>query len=125
MKRAGLRVLIVDDSLLVVNRLAGMINDLGFVSSIASANSYNEAVTLIDFEKPQVILLDIYLPGKSGLDLLKYVKENHPHIKTIIITNKVSSSYKTLCEVTGSDHFIDKSSEFEMVPEIISNYWES
>ncbi|HMJ47740.1 MAG TPA: response regulator, partial [Ferruginibacter sp.] len=66
MIRAGLRVLIVDDSILVVNRLVGMINDMDMVSSISSASSYNEAVTLINFEKPQVILLDIYLPGKNG-----------------------------------------------------------
>lgn len=115
-------MLIVDDSVLVVNRLAGMINDLDFVSSISSANSYNEAITLINFERPQVILLDIYLPGKNGLDLLKYVKEHYPHIKTIIVTNSVSSSYKNLCQHIGSDHFIDKSTEFEMVPQIISSY---
>ena len=60
------------------------------------------------------------MPGKNGIDLLKFLKENYPAIKTIVVTNNVSSNYQLLCQSMGADHFIDKSAEFEIIPEIIN-----
>ena len=121
MESKKLKVLIVDDSNIIVERLSAIIAELVCVGPVLISNTYSEAVNLINIELPDVILLDIQLPDKSGIELLSFVKSNHPAIKTIIVTNRASDYYKSLCEEMGSDSFIDKSTEFEKIPEIIDN----
>lgn len=120
MINAHLKILIVDDTDIVVERLYKMIIEIDTVDTVLKSNSYNEAVEIINNEVPDIILLDIYMPGKNGIDLLKFLKENYPAIKTIVVTNNVSSNYQLLCQSMGADHFIDKSAEFEIIPEIIN-----
>jgi DNA-binding NarL/FixJ family response regulator len=114
-----IKVLIVDDSNIIVERLSAIIAELDCVSSVLISNTFSEAVDLLNAEIPDVVLLDIQLPDKNGIELLAFVKSSHPAIKTIIVTNRASDYYKNLCEEMGADSFIDKSTEFEKIPEII------
>ena len=116
-----LRILIVDDTEIVLERLFEMIAELGSVDSVLKSNSYNQTVELIKKEAPDVILVDLQLPGKNGIELLKFVKKNYPAVKTIIVTNSASNYYKQLCKALGADYFIDKSTEFERIPGIIES----
>lgn len=120
MSSTHLKILIVDDTDIVAERLYKMIIDIDSVDTVLKSNSYNQAVELINKQMPDIILLDIQLPGKNGIALLKFVKENYPAIKTIIVTNNASSNYKLICESIGADFFIDKSAEFEKIPFIIN-----
>jgi DNA-binding NarL/FixJ family response regulator len=116
-----IKVLIVDDSNIIVERLSAIIAELECVQSVLISNTFSQAVNLLNVEIPEVVLLDIQLPDKNGIELLSFVKSNHPVIKTIIVTNRASDYYKNLCEEMGSDSFIDKSTEFEKIPEIIKS----
>lgn len=120
MSSTHLKILIVDDTDIVAERLYKMIIDIDSVDTVFKSNSYNQAVELINKQLPDIILLDIQLPVKNGIALLKFVKENYPAIKTIIVTNNASSNYKLICESIGADFFIDKSAEFEKIPFIIN-----
>ena len=64
-------------------------------------------------------MLDIQLPGKNGIELLSFVKSRYPQIKIIIVTNRASDYYRDLCNEMGANSFIDKSTEFEKIPELI------
>lgn len=121
MTRRKIKVLIVDDSNIVVERLSGIISEMASVGPVLISNTFNQAVDLISVEVPDVILLDIQLPGKNGIELLAFLKSNYSGIKTIIVTNRASAYYKDLCEEMGADSFIDKSTEFEKIPEIIES----
>jgi DNA-binding NarL/FixJ family response regulator len=114
-----LKILIVDDTEIVLERLFDMIAELDSVDSVLKSNSYNQTVELIKQQAPDVILVDLQLPGKNGIELLKYVKRNYPAVKTIIVTNSASEFYRDLCNSLGADYFIDKSTEFEKIPGII------
>jgi len=122
MKKKDLKVLIVDNALLVVTRVSEIISELDCVTSVSAATTYEEAVKKISLLQPDIVLLDIYLKDKSGFELLEFIKRNHPAIKAIMLTNQSSDNYKNLCEKIGSDHFIDKSSEFENITGIIESY---
>lgn len=115
-------VLIADDSDIVIHRLMQILHEPGFKQDLLKAKSYTEAVDLVKLHQPQVVILDIQLPGKSGIELLNFIRVQYPGIKTIILTNKVNVSYKTLCEKMGADYFIDKSSDFEKIPGIVESY---
>lgn len=119
MSSKKIKVLIVDDSNIVVERLSGLISEMSSVGSVLISNSFNQAVDLINLELPDAVLLDIQLTGKNGIELLAFVKSNYPQIKTLIVTNRVSAYYKKLCKELGADGFIDKSTEFEKIPGII------
>ena len=114
-----LKILIVDDTEIVLERLFEMIAELESVDSVLKSNSYSQTLDLIEKQVPDVILIDLQLPVKNGIDLLKVVKENYPAVKTIIVTNSASDFYRQLCKSLGADYFIDKSTEFEKIPEII------
>jgi len=114
-------ILIVDDSSIIIKRVTGIIKDLNNTGTIVHAGNYSRALQLINQFSPQIILLDIHLPDKSGVEVLRHIKENKLPITVIMLTNQSEEYYKTLCKEIGADYFIDKSSGFEEIPGIINS----
>ena len=118
-------VLIVDDSKLIVDRLSALLKELDCISYIGSANSFAEASSLMEMHAYNLAILDINLPGKNGIELLTHIKEVHPEIKTIMLTNQTESYYRELCNKIGSDDYVDKTNDFERIPDLINTYYSS
>jgi len=78
------RVLIVDDEAIVRESIRDWLEDAGY--PVATAESGEEALDLIGRQDFSVMVLDIRLPGKTGIMVLKEVKSQRPWIKSIIIT---------------------------------------
>jgi DNA-binding NarL/FixJ family response regulator len=116
------QLLIVDDAPLIVGRLRTMLEGLPGVHQISSAGTYGGAIEFLQHEQPEIILLDINLPDRNGIDLLRYVKEHYPSVVVIMCSNQSSSFYRNLCMRIGADHFIDKSAEFEHIPDVIARF---
>ena len=116
------KILIVESSSMIVERMNILLAEMNCIDSIATAFSYGEALEKLNQEKFDVVLLDTQLPGKNGFELLSFIKMNYPAVKTIILTNQTSDFYRNKGHVIGSDHFIDKSNEFEKVVDIIKDY---
>lgn len=81
------KVLIVDDEKWVQNDLATVVdwNSFGFQIE-AFASDVEEAIKQVDAYKPDVICLDIMMPGLNGIDFLKYLKEHKYNVITILIS---------------------------------------
>jgi CheY-like chemotaxis protein len=112
-------ILIVDDNKNYIDRLVTLLDEAGNTGSIITANDYNEAISLIAKEKPNIVLLDMNMPGKSGIEVLHYIKREGWDCKVIMITNHSNESYQKLCRDAGADHFLDKSRDFELIPSLI------
>jgi DNA-binding NarL/FixJ family response regulator len=112
-------VLIVDDSPIIITKLVELLEEVCTIKSIKSCNSYSHAVESFDAHKPDVVLLDINLPDRSGIQLLRYVKSNFPLTRVIMVTNQNSAYYRNLCIDLGAEHFLDKSKDFEAIPSIL------
>ena len=121
MEDGRLNILVVDDAEIVVQRLFEILNEIDCLSSIFNAGSFDQAVNIIKENKLDIILLDIQMPGKNGIELLAFIRKKYPKIITIMLTNRVSDFYKELCKNMGANYFIDKSSEFENIPRIIKS----
>ncbi len=83
-----MRVLLVDDEIEFVSALAERLNLRGFDAE--TATSGEEALQKIAAAPPQVVLLDMLMPGMSGLEVLKRVKRDHPEVKVILLTGRGS-----------------------------------
>jgi len=118
---AGKRILVVDDSQLITDRLQAMLGELENIGTIECAGDYPSALQLLMTTLPDIVLLDINLRGRSGLDLLRYIKSNYSSITVIMLTNQSGYFYQNICKKLGADFFIDKSKEFEDLPVIVSS----
>jgi DNA-binding NarL/FixJ family response regulator len=113
-------VLIVDDNLNFVDRMIGLLDEVKTIKNIITATDFDEARKLLALESPDIVLLDINLPGKNGIELLRIIRQNNKDCEVIMITNHADDYYRQQCFELGARHFLDKSNDFALVPGIIS-----
>jgi len=114
-----MRVFIADDSAVIVERLADLLKDIPGVELAGQAGDAPEAVRCIQQIKPDAVILDLQMPGGSGLDVLRAIRPNHPGLHVLICTNYPYPQYREECLRAGADFFLDKSAEFEKIPGIL------
>jgi len=107
-------VLVVDDAALFRQRMIRLLNDRS-LHPVLQARNYEEAVNWLQKTAVKLVLLDISMPGKSGIELLKVIKNSYPGTKVWIISNHADERYKQVCLSIGADHFFDKSLDFEEI----------
>jgi len=112
-------ILIVDDNANFVDRMIGLLEEVENTRNIAVAANYDEARRLLAIENPDVVLLDINLPGKNGIELLKLIRLHNSACEVIMISNHTDDYYRQQCRELGARHFLDKSSDFTLVPDLI------
>ena len=113
------RILIVDDSRIVRERLMAMVSELPGVEVVGEADIAFEAISAIRRLKPDLVVLDISMPGGSGIYVLETIKREMPTPMVVMLTNFVSDAYRQKCIQLGVDHFFDKTTEFEKVLGVI------
>jgi DNA-binding NarL/FixJ family response regulator len=114
-----MKVFIVDDSRIVRERLVYMLSELNGVEIAGQAENAPEATASIQTAKPDVVILDIRIPGGSGIDVLQQIKQASPAPIVIMLTNYAGLQYRKKCMDARADYFLDKSTEFEKVMEVI------
>jgi DNA-binding NarL/FixJ family response regulator len=114
-----MRVLIVDDSKIVCDGLQQMLINIADVEIVGQANNGQDAIASISESKPDVVILDIRLPGLSGIDVLKDIRAKKLPIRVIMLTNYPYPQYRKKCEELGADYFFDKVAEIEEIPKVI------
>ncbi len=82
--KATASLLLVDDDAAFRHVMAGELKRLGH--TVTSAATGAEAIVKCQETEPEVMLLDLRLPGMDGLDVLKVVRERHPSVETIMLT---------------------------------------
>ena len=115
-----MRVFIVDDSKIVCDGLQQMLINIADVVIVGQAHNAEDAIVSISEEKPDVVILDIRLPGLSGIDVLKDIRDKKLPIRVIMLTNYTYSQYRKKCEELGADYFFDKVTEIEIIPKVIA-----
>lgn len=123
MRSSKVSVLIVDDHPHFVKRMEGLLDEVDNVQHIDRAHNYADAVRLLEKQHHDVVLLDINLPGKSGLVLLQEIQEKSLDCTVIMLSNLSANTYRQECKRLGASYLLDKSSDFDLVPEIISSIY--
>jgi len=117
-----MKVFIADDSSEVRERIRMLLSELKEVEMIGEANNVQEAIENIRQQGPDVVILDIRMPGGSGIDVLREIVKKGRAPVVIMLTNYPHRQYKKKCMDAGADFFFDKSREFEKVVEVLNDH---
>lgn len=121
MSSKGLKVLLIDDTVMILQRLQFLLSEIKQVSSTESVTSAEEALILLNDYQPDVMVLDINMPGMSGIDMLRRLSFlNRLKPVVIMLTNNTFAGYRDECIRLGADYFLDKSRDFGMIPSIVA-----
>jgi DNA-binding NarL/FixJ family response regulator len=119
MKKERQNILIVDDSRIFTKRLSALLKESDCNAEINTVGSYDDALQSLVKFKPDLIFLDIHLHNKCGIDLLKVIRMSQWNCKVIMLTNETKKAYRLQCELLGSSGYLDKSNDFESIPELV------
>jgi DNA-binding NarL/FixJ family response regulator len=111
--------LIVDDSAVIRRRLVSLLGEIEGVRLIGEASDAIQGADLIRKLRPEVVILDIRMPGRSGIGLLESIKDSPDLPVVIILTNYPYAAYRKRCMELGASHFFDKSTEFDELESVV------
>lgn len=114
-----IRVLIADDHAIVREGLKRILADDSSVETIAEASDGQEAARLARLHKPDVVLLDISMPGRSGIDALADIQSASAHTRILILSMHPEDQYAIRCLREGADGYLTKESAPELLLEAI------
>ena len=117
-----IKVFIADDSLIVREHLVTMLEELAGIKVVGQAENVAEAISAIRILQPDVVILDIRMTGGSGIDVLQTIKQDEVTPMVIILTNYPYPAYRQKCLQAGADFFLDKSTEFDQIPELFERF---
>ncbi|MDF2612287.1 MAG: response regulator transcription factor [Clostridia bacterium] len=103
-----IKILIVDDQELIRQSLALILNNQPSMEVVGDAKSGTEAIEMTRRLRPEIILMDIRMPGMDGIQCMKIIKENLPHIKIIVLTTFDDDEYIYRALKGGADGFLLK-----------------
>jgi len=81
-----IRVLLCDDHELVRRGLRSVLDGVGGVRIVAEAADADAAIKAVDTDPPDVVIMDVRLPGRSGIEACREIRSAHPETKVLILT---------------------------------------
>jgi two-component system response regulator YesN len=115
------RILIVEDNAFFLQFLKETLYSRFPSMDILEATDGEEALKRIETSSPDIILMDLRLPGKNGLELTKRIKAEHPNIIFVVITNYDFPEYREAAYQCKVDHFLTKDSFLKMIKSILTD----
>lgn len=116
-----MKIFVLEDSAAVRERLVEMIREVAGAQVVGEADRFDAAVAGIMDSRPDVAILDVKLADDkgSGIDVLNVVRKALPAIRAIVLTNYATPQHLKASADAGAEYFLDKSSDFERIPEIL------
>jgi len=112
-------IMIIDDEPSILKSLGGLLSDEGF-EVITASNGY-EGLKLIEDKSPDLVLLDIWMPGIDGIETLKEIKKHQPSLQVIIITGHGNIETAVKATKLGAFDLIEKPLSIDKVIVDINN----
>ena len=111
-----IRVLIVDDHAIVREGLRNLLEAQEDIEVVGEAVDGSEAISKTESMKPDVVLMDITMPGIGGLEATRQIKELHPEVKILVLTMHESDEYFfKMLSAGASGYFVKGGSSAELV----------
>jgi len=115
-----MKVVIADDSKLILERLHQVLDSFWQVEIVGSLKNGTETLEALRVLKPDLAIVDINMPGLSGLEVLKEIRKEDKDLKFMMLTFYSSDSYRQLAIKYGADYFLSKVDEFDKVEMVLA-----
>ncbi|MDD4091321.1 MAG: sigma-54 dependent transcriptional regulator, partial [Smithellaceae bacterium] len=112
-------ILVVDDEVSICQSLKAILEDEGY--QVLVAGSGEEALRVVADEMPQLVLLDIWLPGMDGLETLKAIRAAHPNMLIIMMSGHGTIETAVKATKLGAFDFIEKPLSLDKVMILVNN----
>jgi DNA-binding NarL/FixJ family response regulator len=123
--RIPLRVLLVEDSALLVQRISELVNALPFVRLAGNVNSEAAAIERLDAGGIDAVILDLQLHTGTGFGVLKALRKRDAMPPVIVFTNFAIAAYRDSALALGAAHFLDKSRDYDQLPSVLQEMSET
>lgn len=110
-----IKIAIVDDHGLMRQGLSAMLKDSKDLEVVASISSGEEAVNFANETPPDVFIMDVIMHGMNGIEATRWIKEQNPNVKIIIVSSEVSKDFITNGIKSGIDGYLPKDCSAEML----------
>ena len=115
------RLLVCDDEQKICSLLTQYFALKGY--EVRAANRGDEALALVDVFQPSVVLLDLLMPGMTGVEILKELKGHHPSIKVIMLSAADHQDVAQGAIQLGADSYICKPANLAQLEHLVSGCW--
>ncbi len=114
------KILVVDDDPEIVAMLSARLTKRGY--TVSTANDGHKAIELAKKELPDVVLLDVMMPGKSGWEVARAIKQDPAtHAVKIVMVSAIGEKTNEItAPIYGADAHVDKPFEFETLERVIA-----
>lgn len=120
-----MKIVIADDSALLRARIKELIEEFPALECVGEAMNGNEAIQVVTDTRPDMVLLDVRMPGMSGIEVLKVIRKRELPTKVCILTNYPYKQYKERCLAEGADYFFDKNNDIQKIIDLLSTFGSS
>lgn len=105
-----IRTLVVDDHSMVRSGLMKILKDEEDIEVVAEADGYSQLINCLKSVLPDVVLLDISMPGKNGLEIVKELKQSYPNVKTLMLSMHPEERFSVRAIKAGACGYVTKES---------------
>ncbi len=112
------RILVIDDDPEVVDILVTTLRDEGY--GVLGALTSDEGLKLVILSRPDLVLLDIMLPGMNGIEVLKRIRSINPTIKVVMVTGNTDPVLAREALELGALAYVDKPFDFAYLKRIVA-----
>lgn len=115
-----LRALTIDDNPLFLAVLNDLLVSFPGVSVVASASNGADGLVAAAELSPDIVFVDIKMPGLSGLEVAEFLRQQHPAMRVIVISLMDDEECQERVSAVGAERFVCKKDIFNKLPAIVS-----
>tara|TARA_B100000614_G_C14473047_1_gene463338 strand:- start:72 stop:725 length:654 start_codon:yes stop_codon:yes gene_type:complete len=116
-----IKVILVDDHIVVRDGIKTLLINSGEIDVVGEASDYNSLLALLNISIPDIIMLDISLPGKSGIEIAQILEEKFPKIRVIILSMYTDEDFIYNALKAGAKSYLPKNiSQEELIEAVLT-----
>ncbi|MDP8237899.1 MAG: response regulator [Candidatus Hatepunaea meridiana] len=116
------KILLVDDEMEFVHTLSERLEARNLESSVVYDGE--QALEAVRKDEPEVMVLDLKMPGIDGIEVLRHVKKEHPLVEVIILTGHGSEREKTIAEELGAFAYLNKPVDINVLTKVMKEAYQ-
>ena len=113
------RVLVVDDSAVTLQTISNFLRRQVAVEVVGTAQDGAQAVDLAQKLQPDLVLMDVQMPGMNGLEATAEILRQFPQIRVVMVTVNDTPELRQAAEDTGAYQFIPKPQLWRTLPDVL------